>query len=156
MSVYTHASHLLQYSDEDVDESSKKTKEPTDKAPSQDSAPQSEEGPILKHDHSYIRHWLYEYVNEHIKVSARRIKIQLLSPCLYGTFSLDDKVNLGLCVRVCVRACVCVCVCVCACVRVCVCVCACVCVCMCGCMCVFVLVYDYTLVWVGGDVMMDE
>ena len=118
MSVYTHASHLLQYSDEDVDESSKKSREPIDKAPSQDSAPQSEEGPILKHDHSYIRHWLYEYVNEHIKVSARRIKIQLLSPCLYGTFSLDDKVNLGLCVRVC--ACVCV--------RVCVCVCACVCV----------------------------
>lgn len=88
----------LQYSDEDADESSKKSKDASSKTADRESGQQLEEGPILKHDHSYIRHWLYLYVSEHIKVSARRIKIQLLSPCLYGTFSLDDKVNCGVCI----------------------------------------------------------
>ena len=86
-----------------MDESSKKSKDASSKTTDKDSGQQLEEGPILKHDHSYIRHWLYDYVSEHIKVSARRIKIQLLSPCLYGTFSLDDKVN---CVYV--RVCICI------------------------------------------------
>lgn len=122
VSLYPHASLPLQYSDEDVDESTKKSKDPTSKAAAKDSGPPLEEGPILRHDHSYIRHWLYQYVNEHVKASARRIKIQLLSPCLYGTFSLDDKVRR-------VRACVCVHLC---CVGACACVHACICIGICG------------------------
>ena len=52
-------------------------------------------GPMLnkENDRSFFWHWLYEYPNENVKVTARKIKVQLLSPFLFGMFSISDKVG---------------------------------------------------------------
>ena len=107
MFLCSNAPSLLQYSDDD-NKDDEKTETNGDKkkadsnqvsrgssktnSPSPDPA---SNGTVLnkEHDRSFFRHWLYEYLNENVKVTARKIKVQLLSPFLFGMFSISDKVG---------------------------------------------------------------